>query len=85
MRVVVHDVLCRELGGAAKKYLLQYFWFGGGEETRRRRDVGHAEPHLSVASFVRVLFPNDDNSIQIAYEGSSTDTLLQAGLDEDDE
>ena len=55
------------------------------EEKHEDRDVGHAEPHLSVASFVRFLFPNDDNSIQIPYEGSSTDSLLQAGLDEDDE
>ena len=77
---------CAEkLGGAAKKYLLQYFGFGGVGKKHEDRDVGHAEPHLSVASFVRVLFPNDDNSIQTAYEGSSTDTLLQAGLDEDDE
>ena len=72
--------------GSSKKVSFTIF-LGSGEEQKHedRRDVGHAEPHLSVASFVRVLFFNDDNSIQIAYEGSSTDTLLQAGLDEDDE
>ena len=69
-----------------KSIFYNIFGFGGvGKKHEDRRDVGHAEPHLSVASFVRVLFPNDDNSIQTAYEGSSTDTLLQAGLDKDDE
>ena len=84
---MVHDVLCRETRGSNKKVsFTNIFGFGGvGKKHEDRRDVGHAEPHLSVASFVRVLFPNDDNSIQTAYEGSSTDTLLQAGLDEDDE
>ena len=49
VRVVVHD--CAENSGEQQKSIF-YNILGSGEEKKHedRRDVGHAEPHLSVAS-----------------------------------